>query len=93
VFSHELEQTIADEWSTQPDLTHNRHEALRECLEKLRPRDRELLLHRYARAGTLADYAASVGRSVGGLKVTLHRLRSALLECIERKVEIGEAAS
>jgi hypothetical protein len=34
-----------------------------------------------------------MGRSVGGLKVTLHRLRNSLLTCIEKQLTTTEAAS
>lgn len=91
VFSDELEQTIAAELVDAHDDVQARHEALKDCLQKLRSTDRELLLHRYASAGTLVEYAALAGRSVGGLKVTLHRLRSVLLACIERKLRCVEA--
>ena len=93
VFSGELEEIIESELA-EPD--HNlqlRHEALRECLGKLRVQDRQLLLHRYSKRGTLAEYAEMIGRSPGGLKVTLHRLRSALLACMQRRLGTGEAAS
>ena len=85
VFSDDLEQTITTELAAAPDEFQERHEALRLCLQKLRGEDRDLLLHRYSQIEPLAGYAARVGRSVGGLKVTLHRLRSALLACIERQ--------
>jgi RNA polymerase sigma-70 factor, ECF subfamily len=93
VFTGELEEIIESELA-EPD--HNlqlRHEALRECLGKLRVQDRQLLLHRYSKRGTLAEYAEMIGRSPGGLKVTLHRLRSALLACMQRRLGTGEAAS
>jgi RNA polymerase sigma-70 factor (ECF subfamily) len=94
VFGEELEQVLADDLIERPDDTERRHEALRGCLEKLRQQDRELLLHRYtATAGTLDDFAQRKGRSVGGLKVTLHRLRNALLGCIEKQLAITEAES
>jgi RNA polymerase sigma-70 factor, ECF subfamily len=93
VFSDELEQTIATELADAPDDFQDRHDALQDCLRKLRHEDRELLLHRYSQARPLAEYAARVGRSVGGLKVTLHRLRSALLACIERQVRSREATA
>ncbi len=86
VFSDELEQTITRELADIPDDFQERQEALTECLRQLREADRELLLHRYAQTGTLAEFAARAGRSVGGLKVTLHRLRSALLACIEGRL-------
>ena len=70
VFSDDLEQTIATELAGVPDDMQERHEALKACLEKLRPAQRDLLLHRYAKPSTLADYATIVGRSVGSLKGT-----------------------
>lgn len=93
VFSEELEETFAGELAARPDDAERRHAALKKCLEKLRPVDRELLMHRYAATGTLDEFARCVGRSVGGLKVTLHRLRSALLACIERHLAGPEVES
>lgn len=92
VFSSELEQVMASELAEAPDDTAHRHDALRECLQTLRAQDRALLLHRYGQAETLASFAESAGRSLGGVKVTLHRLRSALLICIERRLRAGEAS-
>jgi RNA polymerase sigma-70 factor (ECF subfamily) len=87
VFSDTLAETLADDLADRDDSIERRHEALRSCLEKLRQQDRDLLLHRYsATAGTLDEFAEKVGRSVGGLKVTLHRLRNALLGCIEKQL-------
>lgn len=92
VFGEELEQIFAEDLSERDDDTEKRHDALKVCLEKLRQQDRELLLHRYtASAGTLDEFAERVGRSVGGLKVTLHRLRNALLGCIEKQLGTTEA--
>lgn len=94
VFGEELEAIFADDLAEHRDETERRHEALKRCLEKLRVQDRDLLLHRYtAAAGTLDEFARRVGRSAGGLKVTLHRLRNALLCCIERQLATREAES
>ncbi len=90
VFSDELQQTIADELMESCDDLQQRHEALRSCLGELRSKDRELLLRRYSGRGTLSQYAAEIGRSAGGLKVTLHRLRSSLLACIQRRLNVSE---
>lgn len=90
VFSEELEETFAEELAERDDDLDQRHAALKQCLAKLRPQDRELLLHRYAGDGTLQDYSERTGRSVGGLKVTLHRLRNALLGCIEKHIGTQE---
>lgn len=93
VFSEELEETIAEELADRHDDIQRRHEALQHCLGKLRSQDRDLILHRYSNTGTLSDYARQVGRSVGGLKVTLHRLRNALLACMQRQLGGPEASS
>ena len=93
MFSPELEQTIATELAEAPDEFQAKHEALRACMEHLRTKDRDLLLHRYSQAGTLAEYAAKAGRSVGGLKVTLHRLRTVLLSCIQQRLRSQEASA
>lgn len=90
VFSAELEETFAEEIAEQSADFDQRHVALRYCLGKLRDKDRELILHRYSSSGTLADYAEKNGRSVGGLKVTLHRLRNALSKCIEGQLRTGQ---
>jgi RNA polymerase sigma-70 factor, ECF subfamily len=91
VFSGELDETFALEIADHADDSEQRHTALRECLGKLRESDRALLMHRYAKAGTLSEFAETAGRSVGGLKVTLHRLRNALLGCIEKQLGTPEA--
>jgi len=84
VFSDEMEGFIAEEMASDVRDVNDRQLALRSCLEKLRAKDRDLILHRYFHKTPLKEYAESNKRSVGGLKVTLHRIRAALLECIER---------
>ena len=87
VFSEELEETFAAEIAQRESSAEDRRQsALQTCLEKLRLKDRELLLHRYGSKGTLNDFAEQSGRSAGGLKVTLHRLRNGLLSCIEHQL-------
>jgi RNA polymerase sigma-70 factor (ECF subfamily) len=89
-FSEELNDTIAEEMTTRTSDIERRHDALRGCLERLKSKDRELLLHRYNSSATLKDYSTRTGRSVGGLKVTLHRLRSVLLDCISNRIQAEE---
>jgi len=86
MFSDELEEIIAAEMEHQVDDFGERQGALRQCLEKLKPKDRELIRHRYFDGTPLKEYAETIGRSPGGLKVTLHRLRNALRICIEKKL-------
>ena len=91
VFSSELEETVAAEMIQMGDDLAARQAALRECMKSLKPGNRELLILRYASRESLADFAKRMGRSVGGVKVTLHRLRNSLAECIERRLlSMGE---
>lgn len=89
-FSDELETTIANEMEGIEDDLAIRHEALKACLKGMKAENRELLMRRYESRETLSDFASRAGRSVGGLKVTLHRLRNSLAACIERKLLAGE---
>lgn len=63
-----------------------RHQALQQCLEKLRDRDRDLILHRYWRKTRLQDFAVATGRSLNGVKVSLFRIRAGLKKCIQREM-------
>lgn len=86
-FSDELEKTIADEVAELNDETLARHEALRECLGTLTPKSREILSVRYGTEEKLAEFAERIGRSLGGIKVALTRIRSQLAVCIERRLK------
>lgn len=65
-----------------PRETEERMLALENCLTKLRPAELELVQSRYMDDTTLVDYAERVGRQVGSLRVTLHRIRKGLRQCI-----------
>lgn len=73
--------------------TETRHEALRLCLQQLRPEDRGLVLRRYIEERSLKKLAVDVGRSAESLKVSLHRIRMALRSCVRSKLSVGRAMS
>jgi RNA polymerase sigma-70 factor (ECF subfamily) len=58
---------------------------LRVCLERLSPRDRQLIQKRYEPDTTVGHLAAEIGRTANSLSKTLGRIRRALLLCIERR--------
>jgi len=64
----------------------SRLEALRQCLGRLPAEQRRLLAVRYAPGGTSQKVADDLGRPVGSVRVTLHRIRMILLECMQRKL-------
>lgn len=88
-FSDELEQTIASEVPQLLDDSSERQHALRKCLNELKGESRELLLARYRGEESISQLAAKAGRSVGGVRVTLSRLRETLLKCIQQRLESG----
>jgi RNA polymerase sigma-70 factor, ECF subfamily len=82
-------EQLAGEIEDEPDsdFTTQRIHALRSCIERVRPEDRELLVQRYWRNTRLQDFAVIHRRSLGGLKVQLFRLRAALKRCIENHLD------
>jgi RNA polymerase sigma-70 factor (ECF subfamily) len=78
---------MSPEFEVEPEDLEERHLALRGCLQRLRPQDRDLLHHRYATASSLQEYAEATHRSAGTLKAILFGLRAALRRCIERQLQ------
>ncbi|MGI9241079.1 MAG: sigma-70 family RNA polymerase sigma factor [Verrucomicrobiales bacterium] len=85
-FSEEMEEIMSEELPAIADDLEARQQSLRECLGQLKPAQRELIQHRYYHRTPLEEYARSIGRSAGGLRVTLHRVRGMLARCIESKL-------
>jgi RNA polymerase sigma-70 factor (ECF subfamily) len=87
IFDDDLIERLSPEFEIEPDELEERHIALRGCLQKLRPQDRELLHHRYGTSSSLQGYASATNRSTGTLKAVLFNLRAVLKRCIERKIQ------
>jgi RNA polymerase sigma-70 factor (ECF subfamily) len=66
----------------------SRLRALRRCLARLAPPQRDLLQRRYA-GEPVKTIAAHGGRSAGSISQTLYRLRDALLRCVRRELVGG----
>ncbi|MBM3841433.1 MAG: sigma-70 family RNA polymerase sigma factor [Verrucomicrobia bacterium] len=71
-------KTAAD---MSPEL-NERHEALALCLEKLHPRDRELIITRYEPGGGVEAAARRTGRTVVAAYKALTRIRRLLADCV-----------
>ncbi len=89
-FSDALLETIAEERSAGEELLQARRRALAGCLEKLPPRDRSLIEHRYAGSQTVLEIARQSGRPVNTLYKALERIRRVLMHCIERHVAMAK---
>jgi len=61
-----------------------RQHALQACLEKLSPRQRDMVRRRYRPGATLQQISTELGDSTAAIKQILFRTRMALLECVKR---------
>jgi RNA polymerase sigma-70 factor (ECF subfamily) len=64
----------------------SRRDALTECVEKLPPRDRELLTRRFADGATTQSASQQLGRSVDAVYKALAKLREALFQCVQNTI-------
>jgi RNA polymerase sigma-70 factor (ECF subfamily) len=84
VFGEELLALLADEGAAESALRERERRALDACVERLHPKQRELIRRCYGGGATIKEAAQSLGRSATSLYKALDRIRLALLECIER---------
>jgi len=92
LFSNDFIETLAAEAEESADRRDVRRQALARCMNKLKAPDRRLVTQRYQPGATTRSVAESLGRSVQGTRRALHRIRSALIECIERTLAAEEHA-
>jgi RNA polymerase sigma-70 factor (ECF subfamily) len=87
-FSQQLLERVAETAIEQAGALQleERREALAGCIEKLAPRDRDLLGRRLAAGATTETTAAAVGRSVEAVYKALARIRKALFDCVTRSL-------
>lgn len=86
LFSEDLLREIADEVLMQPDVVEFRHQALANCLKKLKPKDRMLIEHRYREGVTALQTSQDLGRPASTVYKALARIRRTLGDCIRRVV-------
>ncbi len=92
VFSEVLLQRLADTIAEQSEGRSTRREALEACLSELPKNSRKLLDLRYVDELSTAEVAQAIGSTGGSVRVLLSRVRSALADCIERRIS-SEGAS
>jgi RNA polymerase sigma-70 factor (ECF subfamily) len=90
LLSNEFVEKLASESDRAMGELDARRDALKTCLGKLNPGDRELVKRRYQPGATTRSVAEESRRSVQGTKKTLHRIRSRLLACIRRTLVAGD---
>lgn len=85
-FDHSLVELIAQELDSRSSLADVRHQALRECVESLEPRQSELLARCYAEGAKIKQVAESLSRTTASVHKALQRVRLALHKCIRRRL-------
>ncbi len=86
VLNEELVAELSATCIFTPQESDSRIIALEHCLSKLNVKEYNLIKHRYHSNESLMSYSQSVGRPVGSLRVTLHRIRTALRGCIDSQL-------
>lgn len=86
---HLLEE-LAERVSEVQDSPGPNRDTLQNCLQKLKDRDRELIVARYRPGASVGKIAARLGRPENSVSQSLCRIRRALAECVERKMKADE---
>jgi RNA polymerase sigma-70 factor (ECF subfamily) len=92
VFDDELVNRLADDAAALVDVHDRQREALEGCLGKLSSDQRQLVLTAYTKGVRIDELAAQRRQTPMALYKFLHRIRQALLECVERTVAQEEHA-
>jgi RNA polymerase sigma-70 factor (ECF subfamily) len=92
VFDDELVNQLADDAVASVPLHDSHREALERCLDKLPAAQRELVLTAYTKGTRMDELANRRGQTPMALYKLLHRIRQALLECVERTLTKEEHA-
>jgi RNA polymerase sigma-70 factor (ECF subfamily) len=80
---------IAAERSEKYGILEDRRRALERCLLQLRDDDRLVVEHRYSQQLSVAKIAGITGRNTSALYKALERIRRQLLECVNRRLQLG----
>ena len=88
MFNSELVAELADMQLQKSEQIGNRAEALAECIERLSTREQSLLHMHYGHELPVAVIAERIQRTANGVYKALDRVRTRLLECIRRKLNL-----
>lgn len=86
VLNDDVFARLADEAGEIEPRLERQREALEDCLAKVAPEQRQLLMQAYSDESRIQDVAQQSGRTVPGFYQWLHRMRKLLHECISREL-------
>ena len=84
-------EVLMDAEASRTESQERRDAALRECLDQVPPRQREIVAGYYFEERSVETLATAQGCSVDSIYKTLQRIRQALLDCINRKLTAAES--
>lgn len=90
VFEDSVLDRLAQIQLQESSYFEQRHQALIGCIQKLRPRDREMSQSFYDAQASVADLAGKFGIGVDAVYKSLSRIRATLLDCIQRTLRLEE---
>ena len=93
VFNQEILDAVAQTAGTMTEELDDRHVALSNCLGKLHPRDRDLVLVRYEPGSGVEEAARASGRSLQAAYKALTRIRKLLMDCVSNQIASGAGPS
>lgn len=92
IFDEKLLTHLAEEAAAAEGRHDRQREALDLCLQKLTSQQRELVLSAYATGTRIDELATRRGQTPMSLYKVLHRIRQALLDCVQRELNRPELA-
>lgn len=91
VLDEKVVEQLAVEAPRDETLLSRQRKALEQCLEKVKPEDRNMLMQAYHPGTRAKDVARNSGRSETGFYQWLHRMRSSLLACVRKSLRSNGA--
>lgn len=91
VFDDRVLEEVAATAAGMADEVDVRHVALEQCLRKLHPRDREMIVARYEPGCGVEEAARRSGRSLVAAYKALGRIRKLLMDCVTNQLTASPA--
>ncbi len=86
VFDDSVVAQVAEEYLRSDEDLGMREEALRACLDQMKPEQRRVIQKRYEPDGSVKDLASDIGRTPVATGASVMRLRRKLFDCIQLKM-------
>ena len=84
VFNDDLVIALTNELQNQCEHYQREKELLKECLEKLNERQKELVDKRYKQGHPVKNIASALKESANSIAQALHRARHTLIKCVQK---------